>query len=158
MRGGFKAIEWSQSACVKAESTICVQRKLRSYSSSPAREISHHILWMALPQVEYNRVELRHGGLPHSRDDEHRAWFQFGYPNQKCRNSDGLQRRPVPVQQPTKFELAVKLKTGQALGHDMPPNLLASVDEVIENYWNSTFFAAKPATSTSDRPAFKPRA
>jgi putative ABC transport system substrate-binding protein len=83
-----------------------------------------------LPTVFQRRENAEAGGLLSYGSDlkdllRHAAFFVD-------RILKGVRPAELPVEQPTKFVLAINLKTAKALGLDIPPTLLASADEVME--------------------------
>ena len=122
-----------------------IERAIAGFARSPtgglvvtagAASVVHRDLILALEAryrlsaVYYERFFAAAGGLmsygPDRIDQYRRA---AGYVDRILK---GERPADLPVQVPTKYELAINLKTAKALGLNVPPTLLAIADEVIE--------------------------
>jgi putative tryptophan/tyrosine transport system substrate-binding protein len=94
------------------------------------RQIGDLAIKNHLPSVSQYREGADAGGLqaygPHFADTFRRIGIYVD------KILKGAKPGDLPVEQPTKFELVINLRTAKALGLTIPPSLLARADQVIE--------------------------
>jgi putative ABC transport system substrate-binding protein len=83
-----------------------------------------------LPAIYRWRSHAQAGGLMSYGPNQPAMWRRFAY--YVDRLLQGATPADLPVEQPTKFELVLNLKTAKALGMTMPSSLLLLADEVVQ--------------------------
>jgi putative ABC transport system substrate-binding protein len=83
-----------------------------------------------LPAIYNQRYFVAEGGLISYAPDDSLSWR--GVAGYVDRIFKGEKPGDLPVQQPTRFELLINLKTAKAIGLDIPPQLLSVADELLD--------------------------
>jgi|RhiMetdeSRZDD1v2_1073273.scaffolds.fasta_scaffold369649_2 ABC-type uncharacterized transport system substrate-binding protein len=97
---------------------------------SSRREVADITAKIGLPAMYYTAEFVRDGGLISYGVNSHDLFRRAaGYVDKILK---GAQPAMLPIEQPTKFELAINLKTAKALGLTIQPSLLQRADQVIE--------------------------
>lgn len=115
---------------VEAGAQGAVVRGSPYFSSVQRRLIIDGAAEHRLPAIYERRDDAERGGLVSyapNVQDQYRATANY-----VVRILAGESPGELPIQQPTKFEMIINLKTAKALGLVVPPTLLATADEVIE--------------------------
>jgi putative tryptophan/tyrosine transport system substrate-binding protein len=105
---------------------IAAEPFFTSQSEQIAKLAIHH----TMPTISLFRTFVAAGGLVSYGGDDIDQFRQFGM--YTGRMLKGEKPADMPVQQTTKVELIINLKTAKALGLDVPPSILVRADEVIE--------------------------
>jgi putative ABC transport system substrate-binding protein len=101
-----------------------------AFLNSNRSQIATLALRARLPAIFNNRTFVATGGLMSYGPDFADQWRRSAELVDKILR--GAKPADIPVEQPTKFDLAVNLKTAKALGLSIPQTLLSLADEVIE--------------------------
>jgi len=94
------------------------------------RRIAQFALRVGLPSIYTYREHVEVGGLVSYAPSYHDMFRRAATYVDKILK--GAKPANLPIEQPTKFELVINLKTAKALGLTIPPSLLARADQVIE--------------------------
>ena len=117
---------FASAAAQRADAIIVFADPLTNFQAPRvvALAAEHHLPAIYLFRQFANGGLIVHG--PDLADLFHRAG---GYVDKILK---GTKPSDLPVQQPTKFELVINMKTAKALGLTVPPSVLVRADEVIE--------------------------
>ena len=134
-----------ESIALPVHSETDIENAIRKVGSEPDSALfvlpdSHNVVYRKriielaaqyrLPTIYYFRYFVSDGGLVSYGPDEMDIFRRTaGYVDRILR---GTNPSDLPVQQPTKFELVINLKTAKAMGIHIPASLIARADEVIE--------------------------
>ena len=121
-------IDSAFAAMSKDRAQALVQIPHALYTQNAAR-ILNHAAKDRLPTIYSHGIDVENGGL---------MSYGVNYPAEYRRTAfyvdkilKGTSPGDLPVEQPTKFELAINLKTAKQIGLIVPPNVLARADKVI---------------------------
>jgi putative tryptophan/tyrosine transport system substrate-binding protein len=124
-----KDLEGAFSAMVKERANALAVQPLLITNIGQGRRIAELAVKNRLPTVADSKDFIDAGGLLSYGPDRLALWSRAATFVDKILK--GAKPADLPVEQPTKFELVINLKTAKQIGLIIPPNVLARADKVI---------------------------
>jgi putative ABC transport system substrate-binding protein len=122
-------IEEAFSAATNARASAVLV--VASAPDGQSRRVTELAAKSHLPAMYHFRYHVESGGLVSYAPDLLEIWRGAAAYVDKILK--GTKAADIPIEQPTKFELVINLKTAKALGLTIPPSLLLRADQVIES-------------------------